>query len=271
MNNILVRTLSGAVFISLILIPLFLEDPLISLLVLFVFMILGVIEFNNFFKDSQIIKINPQLNLVFSFAIGVLFLVAHFCQLDVAIHFILPILFLWNLTELWRKQEQPLLNIGVSMYGFLYVCVPLFLAMNMQFNETRSFPLLVGMFLLIWTNDTFAFLSGKFFGNHKLFERISPKKTWEGTIGGFIFTLVMAFVISYFFDPTNQFFWMVSVVIIVPAAIFGDLLESLFKRSLGVKDSGTIMPGHGGILDRFDATLYTLPFFYWWCELYFNA
>ena len=118
------------------------------------------------------------------------------------------------------------------------------------------------MFLLIWTNDTFAYLSGRFFGKTKLFERISPKKTWEGTIGGIIFTIIVGISISYWTIEYNMFFWVFAALLIAPCSIFGDLLESLFKRSLNIKDSGNILPGHGGILDRFDAAIFAIPFFY---------
>lgn len=129
-------------------------------------------------------------------------------------------------------------------------------------------PLAIGMFLLIWTNDTFAYLTGRFIGKTKLFERISPKKTWEGTIGGVVFTIGVGYLIGLWSSDYTSTFWMVSAVLIAPCAIFGDLLESLFKRSLNIKDSGNILPGHGGILDRFDATLFAVPFFYSWVMFY---
>lgn len=262
MNNILVRTLSGAVFISLILVPLFLNNPLYFSLILFGFMFLGLMEYGKLFQHSKEVSINWWLNTIFCFIASYFFLHA-----DPV--YIFPLFFFWSLIELWRKKEHPLNNIGVSLFGFLYVCVPILLAIIMNQHDHNAFPLLAGMFILIWTNDTFAFLSGKFFGKTKLFERISPKKTWEGTIGGLIFTVLMAFALSSLFDSERILFWVISSAIIAPTAIFGDLLESLFKRSLGVKDSGNIMPGHGGILDRFDATFFTLPFFYVWCTIYF--
>ncbi len=262
MNNILVRTLSGAVFISVILIPLFLKNPLCFSLVLFVFMVLGLMEYGKLFQNSNEVRINWWLNILFCLA-------ACYLLLHSDAIFVFPLFFIWSLIELWRKKEHPLINIGVSLFGFMYICIPILLAITMHHKDENSFPLLAGMFILIWTNDTFAFLSGKFFGKTKLFERISPKKTWEGTIGGVLFTIAMAFALSSLFDSERILFWVISSAIIAPAAIFGDLLESLFKRSLGVKDSGNIMPGHGGILDRFDATFFALPFFYVWCTIYF--
>lgn len=269
MNNILVRTLSGAVFISLILVPLFLENPVYTIAVLSSFMVLGVVEYGKLFSCVENVTINWQLNTFFSLLISGIIVLIYVNYLPFfALASIFPLFFIWNSAELWRKKEQPLINIGISVYGFLYVCVPLLLALLIHLSDNNSFPLLAGMFILIWTNDTFAFLSGKFFGKTKLFERISPKKTWEGTIGGIIFTILMAFALSKLFDAEKVTFWIISVFWIVPAAIYGDLLESLFKRSLGVKDSGNIMPGHGGILDRFDAAFFAIPFFFVWNEIY---
>jgi len=272
MNNILVRSLSGAVFISLVLIPLFFKDAIYASVILSVFALLGIIEYNKLFSQSTIISIDWRVNtffslLLFGFLVAGIhgYITTYMIPLMVCI---IPIIFCWNIIELWRKKEQPLINIAVSIFGFFYVCVPFIIAISINVDDLNAFPRLVGMFVLIWTNDTFAFLSGKFFGKTKLFERISPKKTWEGTIGGAVFTLLMAISLSILFDQEHLLFWLVSALLIIPTAIFGDLLESLFKRSLNIKDSGKIMPGHGGILDRFDAALFTLPFFYMWLIIY---
>lgn len=272
MNNILVRSLSGAVFISLVLIPLFLNDTIYASAVLSVFALLGIIEYNKLFAHSSVISVDWRTNTFFSLILFG-FIVAgihgsfgtYFFPLLACIF---PVVFLWSILELWRKKEQPLVNIAISLFGFIYVCVPFIIAITINVDDINDFPRLVGMFVLIWTNDTFAFLSGKFFGKTKLFERISPKKTWEGTIGGSIFTLLMALALSLLFDQEHLVFWIVSALLLIPTAILGDLLESLFKRSLNIKDSGNIMPGHGGILDRFDAALFALPFFFMWLVIY---
>jgi len=270
MNNILVRTISGAVFISLILVPLFLVNPVYAVSILFLFMFLGIVEYGKLFENLNVIAINWKMNTLFSLLISFVFTAKILGFAPWGLPLSLCIFFIWCSTELWREKTNPLLNIGISIFGFMYICAPLLIAIDLHLKADFNFPILAGMFLLIWTNDTFAFLSGKFFGKRKLFERISPKKTWEGTIGGAIFTVLMAWGISYLFDNSHQLFWFVGAVFIVPAAIYGDLLESLFKRSLGVKDSGKIMPGHGGILDRFDASFFAIPFFYFWYLLYIN-
>lgn len=124
----------------------------------------------------------------------------------------------------------------------------------------HSISLLLGFFIVIWTNDTFAYLSGMFIGRHKFFERISPKKTWEGTAGGLVFGLAAGYILSLFFDDFSLSEWLGYALTIIIFGTFGDLFESLIKRTLGLKDSGNIMPGHGGILDRFDSILLAAPF-----------
>ncbi|OFZ55401.1 MAG: hypothetical protein A3D92_18795, partial [Bacteroidetes bacterium RIFCSPHIGHO2_02_FULL_44_7] len=180
----------------------------------------------------------------------------------------LPLAFIVPVFELWRKKEHPLLNMAIIWMGLLYIALPFVLMTYMQIVEYRSFPLLAGMFLLIWMNDTFAYLSGRFFGKTKLMERISPNKTWEGTIGGIVFTILGALAIGFLFDSDQVLFWTLSALLIAPCAVLGDLLESMLKRNAGVKDSGTLLPGHGGVLDRFDATLFTVPFFLTWATIY---
>jgi phosphatidate cytidylyltransferase len=138
---------------------------------------------------------------------------------------------------------------------------------NDTFTDTYSYQIILGFFILLWTNDTGAYLSGKYFGKHKLFERISPKKTWEGSIGGGILTLAFAYVLSIYFTNLNITNWLIIGVLIAVFGGLGDLVESMLKRSLGIKDSGKLLPGHGGILDRFDGLLLSVPFVYGYLQL----
>lgn len=116
---------------------------------------------------------------------------------------------------------------------------------------------------MIWCNDTFAYICGKLFGKHKLYEKISPKKTIEGFIGGLLFTQIAAFVIFRYMEiGASLTFWMCTALGISIIGTIGDLIESKYKRQAGVKDSGSIMPGHGGILDRFDSILFAAPFIF---------
>ena len=270
MNNILVRTLSGGVFVAVILIPLFLSRE-IAAGIFGVFMILGLLEFYKLFDKTESVSIDWKTGSVYGIISYGLFALSFFGEYYYTRWMLLilaPLFLLIAIKELWRKKKNPLFNVAILGFGIIYVVVPFVFMLLFIQGDPSSFPYLAGMFILIWMNDTFAFLSGKFFGKRKLIERISPNKTWEGAIGGIVFTLLAGAAIGYLFDPEKILFWTISAAIIAPCAIFGDLLESLFKRNANVKDSGSIMPGHGGILDRFDAVLFTAPFFLDWTLIY---
>ena len=262
----LVRAISGAVFVAIVIGSLW-YNLMTTIGCISIFTILGLNEFYNLFKDSKTVSVLPMQGTIIGFAVFALFGASLLNWMpDKFILMMIPLLFLSMIIELWRKKEQPLLNLGIQFLGYFYVVVPFVLMIFMQ-SKTIESHLLIFMFLLIWTNDTFAYLTGRMIGKTKLIERISPNKTWEGTIGGIVMTLVVALIIAYFNDK-DFLFWGISAVIIAPGAIYGDLLESLFKRSLNIKDTGNIMPGHGGILDRFDAVLFTVPFFFCWWLIY---
>ena len=266
MNNILVRTLSGAVFILLVLGSV-LVHPAAMILCLGLFAALALFEFYNFFNRDENIAVSKPAGIIIGLSIfsGVaLFLLDLFPIPLLFLIIFIPVFGLF-LSEIWRKKENPLLNLGVYASSYLYVVIPFIIMVFIALLKGKEF--LAIMFVLIWTNDTFAYLSGRFFGKTKLFPRISPNKTWEGTIGGSLLTMLMAVGITYFVDQ-NYAFWIVAAVIISVSSNMGDLLESLFKRSVDIKDSGNIMPGHGGILDRFDAALIAAPFFCCWLVIY---
>jgi phosphatidate cytidylyltransferase len=268
MNNLLVRALTGSVFVAVVIGALWLGN-LSSLLVFGAFMMLGLVEFYKLFKNNASIQISWRLGLFSgTFLFGLIISMLYGWIPKIGLFLILPFLFILFLTELWRKKEYPISNIGVMILGLLYLVVPFVMVLDLNFNGKPEYPLAIAMFLLIWTNDTFAYLSGRMFGKTKLFERISPNKTWEGTIGGVVFTIGVSCLFPMWNPDIPLSFWIISALIIAPCAIFGDLLESLFKRSLNIKDSGNILPGHGGILDRFDAALFTIPFFYCWIMIY---
>ena len=137
-------------------------------------------------------------------------------------------------------------------FALLNVCV--------YINGYYSYQIILGLLFIIWASDTGAYFAGPKFGKTKLFERVSPKKSWEGSIGGTIAALVMAAIIATFYNDLFFWEWLVLSVITVVTATYGDLVESLFKRSIAIKDSGTVIPGHGGFLDRFDGLLLSAPF-----------
>ena len=280
MNNLIVRAISGAVFAFLIIGSIIFDD-LAATGVLSVVMLIGLIEFYSLFKNHTTIDIDWRIGttaglLIFGIAVSSLY-----DQLpSYLLWLVLPIIFLMLLTELWRKKKNPIINGALLITGLIYIVLPFFLLIYINYLDqflavtndidTFQFPLIAGMFLMIWANDTFAYLTGRLFGKTKLIERISPNKTWEGTIGGIIFTIGVGCLFAFAINTPNYspLFWIVSALIIAPCAILGDLLESLLKRSLNIKDSGNIMPGHGGILDRFDAALFTIPFFVAWTSIY---
>jgi phosphatidate cytidylyltransferase len=275
MSNILQRAITGALFVVLIIASI-LFGSYTTVGVFSAFLMLGLIEYFKLFKENKIVQLKWGMPVLVSILIYSLLLSSLFFKVDTKLvgALIIPILLLLMMTELWRKKTNPLVNLGIQLFGFFYLVIPFFLTVYIRSkdNEFGGYTL-VGMYVLIWSNDTFAYLSGRFFGKTKLFERISPKKTWEGTIGGVILTLAIGLLIGYYDVERGAYFWLPAAMIVVPGAIFGDLLESLFKRSLNIKDSGNILPGHGGILDRFDAALFTIPFFFcWWTiwSLYFK-
>jgi phosphatidate cytidylyltransferase len=269
MNNITQRALAGSVFVFLVLASLWYGD--VTTVILFgIFTVFGLVEFYQLFNQHESVKVSWK----FATAVGsLIFSILSASFMDwiplIFIFFLFPILFLNMLIELWKKEDQPIYNIAIQMLGIVYIVFPFYLMVELNKQSSHDFPRAIGMFLLIWTNDTFAFLTGKFFGKTKLFERISPKKTWEGTVGGGVLTIFVAILLAFFYNEKQDLgFWIGAAIIVVPCAVLGDLLESLFKRNLNIKDSGKFLPGHGGILDRFDAAIFTVPFYYCWSLFY---
>ena len=159
------------------------------------------------------------------------------------------------------KPTTDVLGKYVKLLG--YIILPFVILMKTPYVQGNFNPkIVIGIFILIWTNDTFAYIVGKSIGRHKLFEKISPKKTIEGFIGGMIFTLLISYLLSIYFDFFSPSVWISTGFIVSIFGTVGDLVESRFKRLAGVKDSGKIMPGHGGILDRLDSVIFVIPFLY---------
>jgi len=185
---------------------------------------------------------------------------------------IIPFIFMIFILELWRNKANPFTNIAVSMAAVVYIALPFGLVMYFFDSSILSGPyhygIILGFLVILWLNDTGAYFIGSLIGKHKLFERISPGKTWEGSIGGAIFALLTAWGLSFIFKQLDELQWMIMAVIIVISGTLGDLVESMLKRSLGIKDSGSVLPGHGGILDRFDAVLLSAPFVFVYLALF---
>lgn len=183
-------------------------------------------------------------------------------------------------TELYRKQERPFDSLAHTFFGIMYVGIPFSLFPFAAFSRTGfrsilSHPdivfspgLIIGFLLLLWTYDTGAYLTGIAFGKHRMMERISPKKSWEGFFGGTIITVTVAWLLSGWFGLVSTTGWIIIALIIAVAGTYGDLAESMLKRSIGVKDSGSLLPGHGGLLDRFDSALFSFPLVYLFITLF---
>jgi len=192
--------------------------------------------------------------------------------------FLFPLVSLVMVTELFRKAERPFDSLAHTFFSILYTAIPFSLFPFAAFNREGLAPLvsmegiafspaiLIGFFILLWTNDTGAYLVGSSMGKHPLFERISPRKSWEGFFGGLIMTMLVSLLLPGWLGLTDATGWMIIAVIISFTGTLGDLVESMLKRSLGLKDSGTILPGHGGFLDRFDSVVMAFPLVYLYLE-----
>ena len=192
---------------------------------------------------------------------------------------LIPMMLLIMVIELYRKQDKPFDSLAHTLFSVLYTAIPFSMFPFAAFSRTGlnsilphiniifSPGIIIGFFILIWANDTGAYLTGMLFGRHKLMERISPKKTWEGFIGGLIIASFAAWFLSDWLGVVDKIHWVIISLIISVAGTYGDLVESMLKRSTGVKDSGDIMPGHGGFLDRFDSAILSFPLVYLFISL----
>jgi phosphatidate cytidylyltransferase len=167
------------------------------------------------------------------------------------------------IAELFRKHRHPFNNIAFTILGIVLTVVPfIFFHALAYLHGGFNYHIPMAFLIMLWSNDTGAYLSGMAFGRHKLFERHSPKKTWEGFIGGVLISAGVALIISHFYTDLDWYQWVIMAVIIGTVGTMGDLVESMFKRSINVKDSGGILPGHGGLLDRFDGLFLAVPVVY---------
>jgi phosphatidate cytidylyltransferase len=180
-----------------------------------------------------------------------------------ALILLLPTILILREMAAWPREKQdfsPFSNVGVALLGLLYVSLPMSLLNVVAFTETGyDYRRVLALLFLVWSSDTGAYAAGKTFGKHKLAPKISPGKTWEGAIGGFLLTLAMGWALGYLLPELSLTYRLVVATAVAIFGPLGDLAESMLKRSVGVKDSGRIMPGHGGLLDRFDAFLFILP------------
>lgn len=258
----LTRALSGAVFVIVVIGSILLHH--ISFLCLLVFV--NAMGLHELFKNvkqqgrASLRGLDQNLLIVSSSAL-VIYAMQHFTGGDSKSIYLIPAMFFAVfLRGIFIKLENGINTFAYMALGMVYVSLPMFMLVHWaQIGDDYVTTYLIGGLVLIWTNDTFAYLTGKLLGKHKLIERVSPNKTWEGTIGGFVFAILAALIYAYFSDqPLVP--WAGFGLVCGLCATLGDLIESVIKRSLGVKDMGNLMPGHGGVLDRFDALLFAAPF-----------
>ncbi len=184
------------------------------------------------------------------------------------LYVLVPILSIGSSIQLYLDDKTPLRSMALMYFGVGYIVLPFSLLSVIIFQGGAFSPyLIVGLLVMIWCMDTGGYFFGSAFGKHKLFERISPKKSWEGALGGVFLVLIAAWVLGIYFNEMNQWQWLVAGLIIAVSGIFGDLVESFIKRVGLQKDSGSSIPGHGGFLDRFDSLIYSIPFFLFFLKL----
>lgn len=261
MKDIYIRTLTGIVFLIVVLGSIII-GPLAFFIVFSVFTFIGLREFSQLARSSSVQKVSLEYYL-FGMLIYFIISLSGLGYIDVRFSAIIFVIFFVQIaTELFRKNDPNWKNIATNLTGYIYISVPFGLMNSLFYSgavDQSRIGILIGMFVLIWTSDVFAYLTGSLIGKHKLYERISPKKTWEGSMGGLFFALLAAYILSILVPQLTLVEWMILTIIIVISGTIGDLAESMLKRNAGVKDSGTIFPGHGGVLDRFDAVIFATP------------
>ena len=273
MKNLIIRAITGAVFVAIMVVGISFR-PDVMILLFAAITGLTIWEFTGLVNQSE----NVAVNRFISTAAGIYFFlaVAGYCSgltpSAAFVPYLLTVVYLL-VSELYLKQTNPINNWAYTMLSQMYIALPSSMINVLAFrstpdgNVTFEWLLPLSLFIFLWTNDTGAYCSGSLLGRHKLFPRISPGKSWEGSIGGAVFVMIAAAII-YFLNvgqtdglvagmPLWQ--WLGLGLVVVVFGTWGDLVESLFKRTLGIKDSGNILPGHGGMLDRFDSSLTAIP------------
>ena len=273
MGETLKRAISGAVYVLLLIASILYSTE--SFFILFgILLIISLFEFCNLIQVDKLIPIFSGASLYIlitllsnydqnkTFHIPTLDLILLTITLAISIK---CIFFLFD-----NRNDKRISNLSKYLYLLGYITLPFIFITKISFGIKDYNPkIIIGLFILIWTNDTFAYIVGKSIGKYKLFEKISPKKTIEGFFGGLIFSIFAGYLISmYLIKPSEQFrdksilIWTIIAAIVGVVGTIGDLIESKFKRVAGVKDSGKIMPGHGGVLDRLDSVIFVAPFIF---------
>jgi len=260
-KNFIQRTLTGALFAGLLIFCILCNEYTFGAIFLLI-SVLGVIEFHKLISTKYEIEIHPVVPAI---GAALLFVSVYLTVIYFAFSVFLLVYVLFVsivfITEIFRKKKNPLLNLAFFALGQIYVALPFALLNFIAFSQGSHYGYYNGIFVLAffvitWIYDTGAYVVGVSIGKHRMCERISPKKSWEGFFGGLVFAMGAACVFAQFDTTLTLLQWLGFSLVIVVFGTFGDLSESLLKRTLDVKDSGNILPGHGGILDRFDSILF---------------
>ena len=271
MNNFIVRTITGILFVAVVVCSFLRPQAMVLLFALITG--LTIWEFSGLVNEREKVTVNRLISTVAG--VYFFFAVAGFSSdltpSAVFIPYLVSIIYLM-VAELYLKNEDPIHDWAYTMMAQLYIALPFSLLNTLAFHltpqglVTYDAVLPLSVFVFLWMNDTGAYLCGSLLGKHKLFPRISPGKSWEGSIGGGILVIAIAVLVWYLTEQyqLNQLGlsaleWAGLGLTVVIFGTWGDLVESLFKRTLGIKDSGNILPGHGGMLDRFDSSLLAIP------------
>ena len=270
MKNFIVRTITSVFFVAAIVSCFLRPEAMIFLFALVTGMTIW--EFAGLVNDRNRVSVNQMISTV----AGVYFFLAMagFCSgitpPSIFVPYLVTLIYLM-VAELYLKQEDPIHDWAYTMMSQLYIALPFSLLNVLAFQSDASgihfvWSIPLSVFVFLWINDAGAYICGSLLGKHKLFPRISPGKSWEGSIGGGILVIIVAVLVWYLSEQYEQnplgltaIEWAGLGLVVVVFGTWGDLVESLFKRTLGIKDSGHILPGHGGMLDRFDSTLLAVP------------
>lgn len=267
-SNFIQRAITGVIFVG-VLIGCVLGGPISFSLLFALITALTIHEFGTIVSKQPDVEINKPICMlagVFLF-FGFAYLGVMPGQSEVLIPYLFLLIYLL-VSELYLKKKNPLNNWAYTMMSQVYIALSFSMLNVLAYHsvggtspyQIQYNPILpLSIFIFTWINDTGAYCTGMLFGKHRLFERISPKKSWEGSIGGGVFSIIAGVIMAHFFPFMSIGVWIGLALTVVVFGTWGDLTESLLKRTLGIKDSGNILPGHGGMLDRFDSTLMAVP------------
>ena len=269
LKNMITRAITGTIFVVAVVVSFLRPEAMMFLFALVT--ALSVWEFTGLVNNIKDITVNRFITTAAGTYLFIAF--AGYCSeitpSAVFIPYLLTIVYLF-ISELYTKAPNPINNWAYTMLSQLYIALPFSMINVVAFrNEggavVYDYLLPLSIFIFLWTNDTGAYISGSLLGKHKLFPRVSPGKSWEGSIGGGLLVLAVAALVGYIANSNEGGHilsipgWMGLGLVVVFFGTWGDLVESLFKRTIGIKDSGKILPGHGGMLDRFDSSLMAFP------------